>query len=98
MQWTALLTIICACATQHLDVQTKSSVEVDLGGKADDLSEQYFDASRELAGVIPFGRYHLLNVQRMLHAIYWFKAEAKFAEAWDLIHSAVQESQELGVP
>lgn len=96
LQWTCLLVMICACATQHLDVETKPTVELDLGGPADDISEEYHNAGRELASVIPVGHYHLLNVQRMLHSIYWFKAEARFLEAWHVINDAVREAQELG--
>ena len=96
LQWTALLVSICACATQHLDLDDKPRIEAGLGTVAEDLTVQYNDLSRELAGMIPNGRYHILSVQRMLHSIYWYKSEARFVEAWHLIGAAVRESQELG--
>lgn len=96
LQWTALLVVICACATQHLELDVKPRIEADLGEPAEQLTERYQQVSRELAGMIPNGRYHLINIQRMLHEIYWYKSEARFVEAWHLIGAAVRESQELG--
>lgn len=96
LQWTALLASICACATQHLDLDVKPRIEAEMGEVAEKLTEKYNDLSRDLAGMIPNGRYHLLSVQRMLHIIYWYKSEARFVEAWHLIGAAVRESQELG--
>ncbi|CAM1510088.1 Fc.00g004230.m01.CDS01 [Cosmosporella sp. VM-42] len=97
LQWTCLLVMVCACATQHLDVDNRPQVELNLGESANELTEQYHNIARELSSVIPSGRYHLLNVQRMLHSIYWFKAEARFVEAWHDIGAAVREAQELGL-
>lgn len=97
IQWTSLLLTICACATQHLDVDEKPLLESDFGEQADVLTERYLNAGKELANSIPDGHYHLLNVQRMLHAIYWYKSEARFIEAWHLIGTAVREAQELGL-
>ncbi|GAO14013.1 hypothetical protein UVI_02035660 [Ustilaginoidea virens] len=51
---------------------------------------------RELASVIPVGHYHFLNVQRLLHSCYWYKAEAKFLEAWHVLSAAILEARELG--
>ncbi|KAM5354125.1 hypothetical protein ACJ41O_000775 [Fusarium nematophilum] len=97
LQWTILLVMVCACATQHLDVEMKPIVEVELAESADKLSKEYHNAGTELARVIPVGHCHLLNIQWMLHSIYWFKAEAKFVEAWHVIGAAVREAHELGL-
>lgn len=96
LQWTCLLLSICACSTQHLDETIKPQVEKDMSMSARELTELYCDLTVELSNSIPVGRYHLLNVQRMLHIAYWYKAEAKFVEAWHQIGAAVRESQELG--
>lgn len=88
--------MICACATQHLDLDIKPKIEADMGEVAEQLTERYHAAAQELSNAIPVGHYHLLNVQRMLHSIYWYKSEARFVEAWHLIGAAVRESQELG--
>ena len=96
LQWTSLLVVIIACATQHLDFDVKPRIEADLGEISEDLTERYNNLSRDLAAMIPNGRYHLINVQRMLHSIYWYKSEARFVEAWHLIGAAVREAQELG--
>lgn len=98
MQWTSLLLTICSCATQHLHLDDKPQLESDFGESVDVLTERYLFAARELSNSIPDGHYHFLNVQRLLHAIYWYKSEARFVEAWHLIGAAVREAQELGLP
>jgi hypothetical protein len=97
IQWTSLLVMVCACAIQHLDASDKPQIELDFGEPSEVLTERYLNVGRELANSVPPGHYHLLNVQQMLHAIYWYKAEAKFVEAWHLIGAAIRESQELGL-
>lgn len=97
IQWTSLLIMVCACAIQHLDAQDKPQIELDFGESSEVLTERFLNVGRELANSVPPGHYHLLNVQQMLHAIYWYKAEAKFVEAWHLIGAAIRESQELGL-
>lgn len=81
---------------QHIDIDSRPNIERDFGGSADNLTELYHDLARELAHYIPASHFHLLNVQRMLHSIYWYKAEARFIEAWHLIGAAIRECQELG--
>lgn len=96
LQWTVLLFMVCACAAQHLDVEMKPVVEIELGESSEKLSKDYHEAAQELGRVIPAGHCHLLNLQWMLHSIYWFKAEARFVEAWHVIGAAVREAHELG--
>ncbi|KAM0561354.1 hypothetical protein ACHAPJ_003233 [Fusarium lateritium] len=97
LQWTILLVMVCACATQHLDVEMKPIVEVELSEPAEKLTVEYHQAATELARVIPLGHCHLLNIQWMLHSIYWYKAEARFVEAWHVISACVREAHELGL-
>lgn len=89
--------MVCSCATQHLNANDRPKIELDMRESTEELTENYRDLARELSNAIPVGHYHLLNVQRMLHAIYWYKSEARFVEAWHLIGAAVREAQELGV-
>ncbi|KAM0264610.1 hypothetical protein ACHAPA_008124 [Fusarium lateritium] len=97
LQWTILLVMVCACATQHLDVDMKPIVEVQLSEPSDKLTVEYHKAATELGRVIPLGHCHLLNIQWMLHSIYWYKSEARFVEAWHVIGAAVREAHELGL-
>ncbi|KAH7262517.1 fungal-specific transcription factor domain-containing protein [Fusarium tricinctum] len=97
LQWTILLVMVCACATQHLDVDMKPIIEVQLSEPSDKLTVEYHKAATELGRVIPLGHCHLLNIQWMLHSIYWYKSEAKFVEAWHVIGAAVREAHELGL-
>ncbi|SPJ87092.1 uncharacterized protein FTOL_12117 [Fusarium torulosum] len=97
LQWTILLVMVCACATQHLDVDMKPIIEVQLSEPSDKLTVEYHKAATELGRVIPLGHCHLLNIQWMLHSIYWYKSEARFVEAWHVIGAAVREAHELGL-
>ncbi|KAG5977686.1 hypothetical protein E4U55_006618 [Claviceps digitariae] len=96
LQYTCLLAIICACALQHVEPATERIFEEELGDTLDAVSDQLHAAMRELASVIPVGHYHILNVQRLLHSCYWYKAEAKFLEAWHVLSAAILEGRELG--
>ncbi|OAA48679.1 Transcription factor [Metarhizium rileyi] len=96
LQYTCLLAIICACALQHVEDATERALERELGDTMDVVSDRLHAAMRELASVIPVGHYHYLNVQRLLHSCYWYKAEAKFLEAWHVLSAAILEANELG--
>ncbi|KAI6778690.1 putative transcriptional regulatory protein-like protein [Emericellopsis cladophorae] len=96
LQWTCLLIMMLSCAMQHVDAEMKVNLEQRLGDSADSLSKRYYDTVKDLAVAITSGRYHVINVQRTLHSIYWHKAEAQFPEAWHGIGEAVREAQELG--
>ncbi|KAG8421189.1 hypothetical protein J3458_003087 [Metarhizium acridum] len=96
LQYTCLLAIVCACALQHVENATEKALERELGDTMDVVSDQLHAAMRELASVIPVGHYHYLNVQRLLHSCYWYKAEAKFLEAWHVLSAAILEANELG--
>jgi hypothetical protein len=74
----------------------KPIIEVQLSEPSDKLTVEYHKAATELGRVIPLGHCHLLNIQWMLHSIYWYKSEAKFVEAWHVIGAAVREAHELG--
>lgn len=96
LQWTILLIMVCSCAAQHLDADAKPLIEAKLGESSEKLTKDYHDAAQDLGRLIPAGHCHLLNIQWMLHSIYWYKAEAKFVEAWHVIGSACREAHELG--
>ena len=98
LQWTCLLLMVCACTIQQVKEQRREEIEASLGATADKLSDRFHNAARELGSVIPLGRYHLNNVLWRLHSCYWFKAEAKFLEAWHVLGEAIREGQELGKP
>ncbi|OAQ90877.1 fungal specific transcription factor [Purpureocillium lilacinum] len=95
LQFTCLLAMICACCVQHADNDMQQELQRFSGMPADDLSEQLHNAVRELASVIPVGHYHMFNVQRLLHSCYWYKAEARFLEAWHVLSAAILEAREL---
>lgn len=96
LQYTCLLAMICACCVQHAETEIQPELRQASGMIADELSEKLHCAVRELGSVIPVGRFHVLNVQRLLHSCYWYKAEARFLEAWHVLSAAILEAKELG--
>ncbi|CAM1504232.1 Fc.00g018230.m01.CDS01 [Cosmosporella sp. VM-42] len=97
VQWTCLLLMACACASQYTDVDLQRKLEIDLGDTVQRLTEQYHEAARQLGSTIPIGYSHLVNVQQLLHSCYWFKSEARFVECWHVLNSAIREAQELSM-
>ncbi|KJZ78305.1 hypothetical protein HIM_02343 [Hirsutella minnesotensis 3608] len=96
LQYTCLLAMICACCIQHADDAMQQELQQVAGLSADILSERLHCAVRELGSVIPVGHFHMYNVQRLLQSCYWYKAEARFLEAWHVLSAAVLEAKELG--
>ncbi|KAF4338975.1 transcriptional regulatory [Fusarium beomiforme] len=93
VQWTCLLLMVCACSVQHVDGQLRSKIENDVGETVKELTQKYHDAARELHSAIPVGYGHVYTVQYLLHSCYWFKAEARFAECWQVLGDVVREAQ-----
>jgi hypothetical protein len=88
--------MVCACSVQHVDSQLGGKIESELGVSVHDLTQRYHDAARELHSVIPVGYGHVYTVQYLLHSCYWFKAEARFAECWQVLGAVVREAQMIG--
>ncbi|RDA89538.1 hypothetical protein CP533_0350 [Ophiocordyceps camponoti-saundersi (nom. inval.)] len=97
LQYTGLLAMICAICVQHAENAMQAELLRASGLSAEELSEQLHNAVRELSSVIPVGHFHMYNVQRLLHSCYWYKAEARFVEAWHVLSAAIREGQELGL-
>lgn len=97
LQYTLLLSMLVAGTLQHVAGALQESVETEVGESTDSYSDKLHDATRELASVLPANHYHILNVQRLLHSCYWYKAEAKFIEAWHVLSQAILEARELGI-
>ncbi|KAL6917270.1 hypothetical protein FSST1_008765 [Fusarium sambucinum] len=97
VQWTCLLLMVCACSVQHVESQTGSRIESELGTSVKDLTQKYHDAARELHSAIPVGYGHVYTVQYLLHSCYWFKAEARFAECWQVLGAVVREAQMINL-
>ncbi|VZH95416.1 unnamed protein product [Fusarium fujikuroi] len=97
LQLTTLIFMMCACVTQHLDLDAQATLGIPLTQPSKDVSKAFHDAGTRLAEAIPAGSYHLINLQWKVLSICWFKGEAKFTEAWHTIGLAVQEAYELGL-
>ena len=97
LQYTCLLAMLCSGTIQHVSGDLQKAVEAELSDTSDNISDKLHSATRELTSVIPIGHYHMMNVQRLLHSAYWYKAEARFVEAWHVLNQAILEGKELGM-
>lgn len=97
LQYTCLLAMLCSCTIQHVAGDLQKAVEAELSDTSENISDKLHGATRELTSVIPVGHYHMMNVQRLLHSAYWYKAEARFVEAWHVLNQAILEGKELGM-
>ncbi|KAJ4158156.1 uncharacterized protein LMH87_008695 [Akanthomyces muscarius] len=95
LQYTCLLAMICSCTVQHVADDLEATVIAEYGEPIQPVSDKMHAAVRELSGVIPVGHYHMMNVQRLIHSCYWYKAEARFVEAWHVLNQAILEAKEL---
>ncbi|PHH71233.1 hypothetical protein CDD82_6672 [Ophiocordyceps australis] len=95
LQYTCLLAMICSCCIQHADSDVEDELQQALGLCPEKLSDEMHAAVRQLAITIPYGHYHMYNVQRLLQSCYWYKAEARFLEAWHVLSAAIMEAREL---
>lgn len=89
--------MVCACSVQHTDAKLTKTLESNLGSSVKELTERYHNAARELHSAIPVGHSHFFSVQYLLHSCYWFKAEARFVECWQVLGATVREAQALGM-
>lgn len=87
--------MICSCTVQHVADDLEATVVAEYGEPIQPVSDKMHAAVRELSGVIPVGHYHMMNVQRLIHSCYWYKAEARFVEAWHVLNQAILEAKEL---
>ncbi|OAQ97901.1 hypothetical protein LLEC1_04570 [Akanthomyces lecanii] len=95
LQYTCLLAMICSCTVQHVADDLEAAVIAEYREPIQPVSDKIHAAVRELSGVIPVGHYHMINVQRLIHSCYWYKAEARFVEAWHVLNQAILEAKEL---
>lgn len=95
LQYTCLIAMLCSCTIQHAADDLEKAVIAEYGEHVHPVSEKMHAAVRELSGVIPVGHYHMVNVQRLIHSCYWYKAEARFVEAWHVLNQAILEAKEL---
>lgn len=87
--------MLCSCTVQHVADDLEATVIAEYGESIQPVSDKIHAAVRELSGVIPVGHYHMMNVQRLIHSCYWYKAEARFVEAWHVLNQAILEAKEL---
>lgn len=93
---TCLILRVCACSVQYLNAPLRERLEVELGEKAQELTDRLHTAAQKLSGTISPGTGGLVQVQQHFLTASWFKSEACMVDSWHALSLAIREAQEIG--
>lgn len=93
---TCLLIRVCAVSSQYLEDSLKQRLELELGEKAQSMTERFHATAQKLSSSIPRGAGGVIQVQQLFLEASWWKSEANMVEAWHSLSSAIREAQEIG--
>ncbi|CAN8097712.1 unnamed protein product [Discula destructiva] len=94
---TCLLIRVCAVSTQYLEDSLRQRLELELGEKAQSMTERFHAAAQRLSSTIPRGSGGVLQVQQLFQEASWWESEANMIEAWHSLSVAIREAQEIGM-
>ncbi|KAJ4393026.1 hypothetical protein N0V93_002232 [Gnomoniopsis smithogilvyi] len=94
---TCLLIRVCAVSAQYLEDSLKQRLEIELGEKAQSMTERFHVAAQKLSSSIPRGAGGVVQVQQLFLEASWWKSEANMVEAWHSLSIAIREAQEIGM-
>lgn len=83
-------------SAQYLEESLKRRLEIELGEKAQSMTERWHAAAQKLSSSIPRGAGGVVQVQQLFLESSWWKSEANMVEAWHSLSSAIREAQEIG--
>lgn len=95
-EFTCLLLRVCSVSAQYLEDSLKSRLEIELGEKAQSMTERFHAAAQKLSSSIPRGAGGVIQVQQLFLESSWWKSEANMVEAWHSLSSAIRGAQEIG--
>lgn len=95
-EFTCLLLRVCAVSAQYLEDSLCQRLELELGEKAQVMTERFHAAAQKLSASIPRGQGGIIQVQQLFLETAWWKSEASMVEAWHALSAAIREAQELG--
>lgn len=95
-EFTCLLLRVCAVSAQYLEDSLKQRLEIELGEKAQSMTERFHAAAQKLSSSIPRGAGGVMQVQQLFLESSWWKSEANMVEAWHSLSSAIRGAQEIG--
>lgn len=93
---TCLLIRVCAVSAQYLETSLKQRLEIELGERAQSMTERFHAAAQKLSSSIPRGAGGVIQVQQLFLEASWWKSEANMVEAWHSLSMAIREAQEIG--
>ncbi|KAJ4417808.1 hypothetical protein N0V82_005974 [Gnomoniopsis sp. IMI 355080] len=92
---TCLLIRVCAVSAQYLETSLKQRLEIELGERAQSMTERFHAAAQRLSSSIPRGAGGVIQVQQLFLEASWWKSEANMVEAWHSLSMAIREAQEI---
>lgn len=93
---TCLLIRICAVSAQYLEPSLKQRLELELGEKAQSMTERLHAAAKRLSASVPRGSGGVIQVQQLFLEASWYKSEAHVVESWHALSASIREAQEIG--
>lgn len=87
---------MCAVSAQYLEDTLKQRLELELGEKAQAMTERFHAAAKKLSSSIPRGSGGVVQVQQLFLEASWWKSEANMVESWHSLSMAIREAQEIG--
>lgn len=87
---------MCAVSAQYLEKSLKQRLELELGEKAQSLTERFHAAAHKLSATIPRGAGGVVQVQQLFLDASWWKSEANVVQSWHALSVAIREAQEIG--
>lgn len=93
---TCLLIRVCAVSAQYLEDSLRQRLELELGEKAQSMTERFHAAAQRLSSSIPRGSGGVVQVQQLFLEASWWKSEANMIESWHALSVTIREAQEIG--
>ncbi|KAJ9151410.1 Pyrimidine pathway regulatory protein 1 [Pleurostoma richardsiae] len=82
---------------QYYSIYPQQLQELELGEKAQVLTDRFHAAALRLSNTVSPGRGGLAQVQQLFLTASWYKSEAHMVEAWHALSNACRQAQELGM-
>ncbi|PSS03380.1 hypothetical protein BD289DRAFT_478550 [Coniella lustricola] len=94
---TCLLLRVCAVSAQFLEESLQQRLEIEIGEKAQSMTERFHAAAIKLSASIPRGSGGVIQVQQLFLEASWWKAESSMKNSWHSLSMAIREAQEIGM-
>lgn len=83
-------------SAQYLEDSLRQRLELELGEKAQSMTDRFHAAAKKLSSSIPCGSGGVVQVQQLFLEASWRKSEANVVESWHALGEAIRAAQEIG--